>query len=235
MKKLNGKIKNIKKEKYNFDFEIEYMDEGKEIIVNSVPYSYEYSKDNYKNGDVVEFELLENNKARIIDNNLVMRKPPVKSSFSTVILLVSLVVVLFIVDLLADNIIFSVITSWIFIVVIIGIILLFIFIINTKKKGIKVKGKVISKIAQGISQEKDDRIYEVDLLVYEILYNNRTYKVRTSKNSINVGDEVEISIYKNKAFLTDDLKNDKKFSKKGCFLLLLFVVIIILLLYFSSK
>ena len=119
--RFEGKIKKILTEEYNLSFEIEYIDGKESILVKSITYSTRYSNHNYNKNDSVEFELLEDNKAKIINNNLIERETRKDTPPIWVITVFLLVILLWIINLVTENIIFSYIGPCILIIMFIYI------------------------------------------------------------------------------------------------------------------
>lgn len=182
----------------------------------------------------MKIELLEDNKAKIINNNLI-ESETLKSHPILGITIIFLGILFWVANLVTENIIFSYIETYIgpFIFIVMTGLLIWMFVnaYNTDKKGVNVKGKVISRKVRKGRKSCGDHWHEYEELVFNVAYDHKVYEIQGLDTNINVGDEVEITLYKNWAVLT----KSKGTNYKALPLLELFISAIVYIIAFYEK
>lgn len=227
--KFEGKIKEIVIDGNCIYFKIEYMDEEEKLIVKTIPYSRKFNRYTYKVYDKVEFELIKDNKAKIIDDNLF----EIDTSINLFEIAIFLIVILCLFAWkLTNNMIFLNLFA-IFIVMIIVAVCIRAY--NLVRRGTIVKGKIVSKktsFSPGSGSNIDNLYEKFD---FGILYNDKVYYIRKNPISVaekmDIGDEVEIAIYKNTVVWAEEFIKAKGGVKVNYKALPVFVLVISLFVY----
>lgn len=231
-KMLEGKIKKIRINGTEVYFNVEYIEGENKQVVESIPYSRKFNKNTYKNNDVVNFRLIENNKAKIIDDNLYESGNDYVPSGIYIILIGF---ILGIIWMFTKNILFLLpIAVYIVFMLAKAIILSY----NCVNKGIDVKGKIISKKTEFNMNVRSDNFFEE--IYIEVLYNKKTYKIRdieyNTAKEMKIGDEVEVTIYKDLAYFTKDVRGiQTKVNYRALPLLVIFIGMIVYLFIYGDK
>ena len=238
--KYKGKIKEIIFTGYCTYFKIEYINGEEKLTVESIPYSAKFNRYTHKVYDKVEFELVKNknkdNRAKIIDENLFEK---VNSTNIFGIIMFLTIIFCWFAWKLSNNVMFFIIPLILFIVYM-GILIIERCMLY--KKGIIVKGKIVSKKVSEYPCVRHE--YWHERFDFEVLYNDKIYCLYDFPiefaEKINIGDEIDIAIYKkNTAVLASEFikANTKgvKVNYKAMPLLLLMISIFVYLFVFGNR
>lgn len=228
---LEGKIKKIRIDGTDVYFNIEYIESENKQVVESIPYSRKFNKYTYKNNDVVNFRLIENNKAKIIDDDLYERGDRFEPSGIYIILIGFFFGIIW---MFTKNILFLLPIPLYIVFMLVEVI---IHSCNLVNKGSDVRGKIISKKTEFNINIRSDSFYEE--IYIEVLYNNKVYKISDigydTAKEMKIGDEVEITIYKDLARFTKEVRKPTKVNYRALPLLAIFIGMFVYMLIYGDK